>query len=108
MGGSISRLTLTIENLKNDGITSPKVSNRSGVADIYRYKAIFAGNTPVAAKQKEVKKGYQDTERELALDLFLAPVVTPTIGRNLLGDKWYDIFIAGRDPNETTIVIAAT
>ena len=105
--GSISRLTLTMENLKNDGITSPKVSNRSGVADIYRYKAIFAGNTPVAAKQKEVKKGYQDTERELALDLFLAPVVTPTIGRNLLGDKWYDIFIAGRDPNETTIVIAA-
>ena len=76
--GSISRLTLTMENLKNDGITSPKVSNRSGVADIYRYKAIFAGNTPVAAKQKEVKKGYQDTERELALDLFLAPVVTPT------------------------------
>ena len=24
-----------------------------------------------------------------------------------MGDKWYDIFIAGRDPNETTIVIAA-
>ena len=68
---------------------------------------MFAGNTPVAAKQKEVKKGYKDTDRELALDLYLAPVVTPTIGRNLLGDKWYDIFIAGRDPNETTIVIAA-
>ena len=84
-----------------------KFSNRSGVADIYRYKALFAGNTPVAAKQKEVKKGYKDTDRNLVLDLFLAPVVTPTIGRNLLGDKWYDIFIAGRDPNETTIVIAA-
>ena len=105
--GSIARLTLTMEELKKNGITKPLVSNRSGVADIYRYKAIFAGNTPVAAKQKEVKKGYKDTERELALDLFLAPVVTPTIGRNLLGDKWYDIFIAGRDPNETTIVIAA-
>ena len=46
------------------------VSNRSGVADIYRYKSLFAGNTPVAAKQKEVKKGYKDTDRELALDLF--------------------------------------
>ena len=96
-----------MEDLKKDGITRPKVTDRSGVADIYRYKALFAGNTPVAAKQKEVKKGYKDTERELALDLYLAPVVTPTIGRNLLGDKWYDIFVAGRDPNETTIVIAA-
>lgn len=104
--GSISRLTLTMEDLRKDGINKPKVTNRSGVADIYRYKALFAGNTPVAAKQKEVKKGYEDTERNLALDLYLAPVVTPTIGRNLLGDKWYDIFIAGRDPNETTIVIA--
>ena len=105
--GSISRLTLTMEDLKTDGVSKPKVSNRSGVADIYRYKSLFAGNTPVAANQKEVKKGYKDTDRGLALDLFLAPVVTPTIGRNLLGDKWYDIFIAGRDPNETTIVIAA-
>ena len=107
LDGSIARLTLTMEDLKKDGITRPKVTDRSGVADIYRYKALFAGNTPVAAKQKEVKKGYKDTERELALDLYLAPVVTPTIGRNLLGDKWYDIFVAGRDPNETTIVIAA-
>ena len=105
--GSVARLTLTVDDLIKNGITKPKLSNRSGVADIYRYKAIFAGNTPVAAKQKEVKKGYKDTDRELVLDLFLAPVVTPTIGRNLLGDKWYDIFIAGRDPNETTIVIAA-
>ena len=105
--GSISRLTLTMQDLNNNGITRPKVSDRSGVADIYRYRALFPGNSPVAAKQKEVKRGYKDTDRKLAIDLFLAPVVTPTIGRNLLGDKWYDIFIAGRDPNETTIVIAA-
>ena len=49
--GSISRLTLTMEDLRKDGINKPKVTNRSGVADIYRYKALFAGNTPVAAKQ---------------------------------------------------------
>ena len=41
------------------------------------------------------------------IDLFLAPVETPTIGRNLLGNQWYDIFVAGRDPKETTIVLAA-
>ena len=76
------------------------------MADIYRYKALFKGNTPVAAKQKEVKKGYKDTDRSLAIDLYLAPVVTPTIGRNLLGDKWYDIFVAGRNPGEMSIVIA--
>ena len=103
--GSISRLTLKLEDLKNFGVTKPKVSNRSGVADIYRYRALFKGNTPVAAKQKEVKKGYKDTDRNLAIDLYLAPVVTPTIGRNLLGDKWYDIFVAGRDPEEMSIVI---
>ena len=103
--GSISRLTLKLEDLKNLGVTKPKVSNRSGVADIYRYRALFKGDTPVAAKQKEVKKGYKDTDRNLAIDLYLAPVVTPTIGRNLLGDKWYDIFVAGRDPEEMSIVI---
>ena len=86
-------------------MTKPKISNRSGVADIYRYRALFKGDTPVAAKQKEVKKGYKDTDRNLAIDLYLAPVVTPTIGRNLLGDKWYDIFVAGRDPEEMSIVI---
>ncbi len=103
--GSISRLTLKLKDLKNLGVTKPKVSNRSGVADIYRYRALFKGDTPVAAKQKEVKKGYKDTDRNLAIDLYLAPVVTPTIGRNLLGDKWYDIFVAGRDPEEMSIVI---
>ena len=103
--GSISRLTLKMKDLENLGLSKPKVTNRSGVADIYRYKSIFKGNTPVAAKQKEVKKGYKDTDRELAIDLYVAPVVTPTIGRNLLGDKWYDIFIAGRDPKEMSIII---
>ena len=103
--GSISRLVLKLKDLKNLGLSDPKISNRSGVADIYRYRSLFKGNTPVASKQKEVKKGYEDTDRELALDLYLAPVVTPTIGRNLLGDKWYDIFIAGRDPAEMSIVI---
>ena len=103
--GSISRLTLKLEDLKKLGVTKPIITNRSGVADIYRYKALFKGNTPVAAKQKEVKKGYKDTDRNLAVDLYVAPVVTPTIGRNLLGDKWYDIFVAGRDPGEMSIVI---
>ena len=103
--GSISRLTLKMTDLKSLGLSKPKVTNRSGVADIYRYKSVFKGNTPVAAKQKEVKKGYKDTDRELAIDLYVAPVVTPTIGRNLLGDKWYDIFVAGRDPKEMSIVI---
>ena len=104
--GSVARLKLETKDLKSLGLTKPKITNRSGVADIYRYKALFKGNTPVAAKQKEVKKGYKDTERSLAIDLYLAPVVTPTIGRNLLGDKWYDIFVAGRNPGEMSIVIA--
>ena len=86
--GSISRLTLKMNDLKDLGLTKPLVTNRSGVADIYRYRSLFKGNTPVAAKQKEVKRGYKDTERDLAIDLYVAPAVTPTIGRNLLGDKW--------------------
>ena len=104
--GSVGRLNLKIKDLEKLGLTKPKITNRSGVADIYRYKALFKGNTPVAAKQKEVKKGYKDTDRNLAIDLYVAPVVTPTIGRNLLGDKWYDIFVAGRNPGEMSIVIA--
>ena len=105
--GSVSRLTLTLEGLSELGMNDPKITNRSGVNDIYRYKALFAGNTPVAAKQKEVKRGYTDTPRNLVIDLFVAPVETPTIGRNLLGNQWYDIFVAGRDTKEITIVLAA-
>ncbi len=104
--GSVKRLTILLSDLREKGISKPLLTNRSGVADIYRYKSLFKGNTPVASKQKEVKKGYKDTSRNLVLDLYIAPVATPTIGRNLLGDKWYDIFVAGRDPNEMTIVIA--
>ena len=104
--GSVARLNLNMKDLEKLGLTKPKITNRSGVADIYRYKALFKGNTPVAAKQKEVKKGYKDTDRNLAIDLYVAPVATPTIGRNLLGDKWYDIFVAGRNPGEMSIVIA--
>ena len=104
--GSVGRLTLTLDDLKNIGLDKPEITNRTGVADIYRYSAQFAGNTPVAAEQKEVKRGYKDTDRNLVIDLYVAPVITPTIGRNLLGDKWYDIFVAGRDPKETTLVVA--
>ena len=104
--GSVGRLTLTLHDLKNIGLDKPEITNRTGVADIYRYSAQFAGNTPVAAEQKEVKRGYKDTDRNLVIDLYVAPVITPTIGRNLLGDKWYDIFVAGRDPKETTLVVA--
>ena len=104
--GSVGRLTLTLHDLKNIGLDKPEITNRTGVADIYRYSAQFAGNTPVAAEQKEVKRGYKDTDRNLVIDLYVAPVITPTIGRNLLGDKWYDIFVAGRDPKEITLVVA--
>ena len=104
--GSVARLTITLEDLRSLGMGNPKILNRAGVNDIYRNKAVFAGDMPVAANQKEVKKGYIDTDRNLVIDLYVAPVVTPTIGRNLLGDKWYDIFIAGRDPKEMTIVIS--
>ena len=104
--GSVGRLKLTIDDLIKSGIENPDITNRTGVADIYRYAAQFAGNTPVAAEQKEVKRGYKDTDRNLVIDLYVAPVITPTIGRNLLGDKWYDIFVAGRDPKETTLVVA--
>ena len=104
--GSVGRLTLTLDDLKNLGMDDPNISNRAGVNDIYRNRAVFVGDMPVAANQKEVKKGYIDTDRNLVIDLYVAPVVTPTIGRNLLGDKWYDIFIAGRDPKETTLVVA--
>jgi len=105
--GSVGRLKLTIDDLVNMGIENPDITNRTGVADIYRYVSQFAGNTPVAAEQIEVKRGYKDTDRNLVIDLYVAPVITPTIGRNLLGDKWYDIFVAGRDPKETTLVVAS-
>ncbi len=104
---SVARLTLTIEQLNNIGIFNPKISNRSGVNDIYRNRALFAGTMPLAANQKEVKRGYKDTKRNLVIDLYIAPVTNQTIGRNLLGDKWYDIFIAGRDPKEINLVITA-
>ena len=57
--GSISRLTLKKEDLKNMGLSKPKVTNRSGVADIYRYKSVFKG--------KDITDNLQDLIYTLAV-----------------------------------------
>ena len=52
--GSVGRLTITLDDLRSLGMNNPKISNRAGVNDIYRNKAVFAGDMPLAANQKEV------------------------------------------------------
>ncbi|GEM_PF-59783 len=104
--GSVGRLTLTFSDLEKLGLTYQEIIDNAtaGVNDLYRYRAVFSGDAPLP-KQKEVKRDYIDADPNLLIDVFIAPVTPPTIGRNVLGNKWFDLFVAGRKPGDLTLAI---
>ncbi len=106
--GSVGRLKLNFADLEKLGINHTDLVKKTGtgVNDLYRYRAVFRGDAPLP-KQKEVKRDYIDADPNLLIDIFVAPVTPPTIGRNVLGNKWFDLFVAGRKPGDFTLAIMA-
>ena len=87
--GALGRLSIDKAQAAAAGVPDPDLSASGGVGDLYVY-AHERDNAPAGPAWPD----------GLLLDLYAGPVMTPTIGRNLLGDKWYDLFVSGRDPND--------
>ena len=76
------------------GVNDPELSNTASNADLYLY-----------AHERDSGLGQPTYDDDLLVELFAGPVMTPTVGRNLLGDRWYDLFVSGRNPNDLMLGI---
>lgn len=65
--------------------------------------------------QEQVAPRYRRTERHVAaeeqqgdksvIDLYVAPVTPPSIGRNIMGDQSYNLFISGRAAEDLVLLM---
>ena len=92
--GSIGHLHVTRAALDGSGVSAPKFASLTELRDIYTVRR----GDPVAADPFAA-------EPELVADFYVAPVMAPTIGRNLLGDMRYNLFVSGRDPRDLVLVL---
>ncbi len=86
--GVIGRMRLTKDEAAAAGVIDPDLS-AAARRDLYVY-----------AHERDSGFGQTTYPEDLLVDLYAGPVMAPTIGRNLLGDHWYDLFVSGRDPND--------
>ena len=92
--GAIGRLQVDKSQARAAGVGEPNLSNPGGGADLYLY-----------AHERDSGQGGPTYDDDLLIELFAGPVMTPTVGRNLLGDRWYDLFVSGRNPNDLMLGI---
>jgi len=92
--GTIGRLRLSKDQARTAGLGDPDLSGAGSGADLYVY-----------AHERDSGKLQPTYPDDLLIDVYAGPVMTPTIGRNLLGDKWYDLFVSGRNPNDLMLGI---
>ncbi len=93
--GAIGRLRISREAAAAAGVTDPDLSAPGmGAADLYVY-----------ASEREGRAASPPFEADLLLDLYAGPAMTPTVGRNLLGNTWHDLFVSGRNPNDLLLCI---
>ena len=88
-GGALGRLRIDRAEAAAAGVRNPDLSAAAGAADLYIY-----------AHERDDGVAGPAWPEDLLIDLYAGPVMTPTIGRNLLGEKWFDLFVSGRDPND--------
>ncbi len=93
--GTIGRLRISKDDAAAAGITDPDLSAPGmGAADLYVY-----------ANERADRAASSPFDADLLLDLYAGPAMTPTIGRNLLGNTWHDLFVSGRNPNDLLLCI---
>ena len=92
--GAIGRLRIDKAQAGAAGVNDPELSNTASNADLYLY-----------AHERDSGLGQPTYDDDLLAELFAGPVMTPTVGRNLLGDRWYDLFVSGRNPNDLMLGI---
>ena len=62
---------------------------------------------PALASDQELLGLAGSDEENLLIDLHFAPVTAPTMGRNLLGERKYNMFVSGRDHRDLMIMLMA-
>ena len=92
---TIGRLRISKDAAVAAGVTEPDLSaSGMGAADLYVY-----------ANERASRAARPPFEEDLVLDIYAGPAMTPTIGRNLLGNTWHDLFVSGRNPNDLMLCI---
>ena len=92
--GTVGRLRVSKDQAREAGVHNPDTSETALSADLYLY-----------AHERDSGQGAPSYPEDLLVDLYAGPAMTPTIGRNLLGAKWYDLFVSGRNPNDLMLGI---
>lgn len=92
--GTLGRLRVSKDQAREGGVAQPDLSASGGNATLYIY-----------AHERDSGMAEPTYPDDLLIDLYAGPAMTPTIGRNLLGDKWYDLFVSGRNPNDLMLGI---
>ena len=87
--GAIGRLRVSKAEAAAAGVSDPDLSGAGNRGNLYVY-----------AHERDSGAARPAFPDDLLFDLYAGPVMTPTIGRNLLGDQWYDLFVSGRNPND--------
>ena len=94
--GAVGRLRVTRADAAAAGVADPDLSGGRSNADLYVY-----------AHERDSGAAAPAYSGDLLFDLYAGPAMTPTIGRNLLGDQWYDLFVSGRNPNDLMLGLMA-
>ena len=69
--------------------------------------AATAVTAPALVAPHELLGGKAEFEPGLLIDLLVAPAHPPTIGRNLLGQARYNLFVSGRDHHDLSLLLMA-
>ncbi len=93
--GALGRTRITKTAAAAAGVSNPDLSATGmGSADLYVY-----------AYERDNRAASPRFEDDLLLDVYAGPAMTPTVGRNLLGNTWHDLFVSGRNPNDLMLCI---
>ena len=83
-GGSVGRIRVARADLAGTGVDDPAV-----------------------ASAQELLGLAEADDEDVLIDLYFAPVTAPTIGRNLFGERKYNMFVSGRDHRDLMVVLMA-
>ena len=94
-GHAIGQMRITREEAAQAGVLEPDLAATGmGASDLYVY-----------ANERESLAAAPRFDENLVLDVYAGPAMTPTVGRNLLGNTWHDLFVSGRNPNDLMLCI---
>jgi len=93
--GSISRMVVTRDQVAAQGVDNPIEDGLGTIKNLYAPRLLQGRKRSKAVKH----------DPNLVIDLYAAPAIPPTLGRNLMGDTWYNLFVGGRSPKSLAVLL---